>query len=557
MEQTVMYKAMLFGALILCALSCSKPNPSTESKEETSPQAAAKSSLAPELAGMYTEFTLTADLSGLSDNQKKMIPILIEIAKIMDDIFWQQAYGDKDAFLNGITDPEVKKFATINYGPWNRLDEDKPFIPGVGPKPKGARFYPADVTKEEIENSSDESLRSLYTMVRRDENGKLYSVPYREAFKDEITKAADLIDQAAALAEDAGFKKYLTERAKALRTDEYYESDLAWMDMKTNPIDFVVGPIEVYEDKLFNNKAAHEAYVLIKDMAWSERLARFAKLLPDLQRGLPVDAEYKKEMPGTDSDLNAYDVIYYAGDCNAASKTIAINLPNDERVQELKGSRRLQLKNAMRAKFDKILVPLSEKLIAADQRKHITFDAFFSNTMFHEVAHGLGIKNTIDGKNTVRKALKELSSAMEEGKADVLGLYMITELLKKGEIEGAMEDYYVTFIASIFRSIRFGASSAHGRANMLRFNFFAEMGALARQDDGAYRIDFDKMGEAMTALSRKILTLQGDGDYEGVKALLEEKGAIKPELQSDLDGLTKAGIPVDIVFRQGVSELNL
>ncbi|MDJ0840819.1 MAG: Zn-dependent hydrolase [Acidobacteriota bacterium] len=552
-----MYKAMLFGALILCALSCSKPNPSTESKEETSPQAAAKSSLAPELAGMYTEFTLTADLSGLSDNQKKMIPILIEIAKIMDDIFWQQAYGDKDAFLNGITDPEVKKFATINYGPWNRLDEDKPFIPGVGPKPKGARFYPADVTKEEIENSSDESLRSLYTMVRRDENGKLYSVPYREAFKDEITKAADLIDQAAALAEDAGFKKYLTERAKALRTDEYYESDLAWMDMKTNPIDFVVGPIEVYEDKLFNNKAAHEAYVLIKDMAWSERLARFAKLLPDLQRGLPVDAEYKKEMPGTDSDLNAYDVIYYAGDCNAASKTIAINLPNDERVQELKGSRRLQLKNAMRAKFDKILVPLSEKLIAADQRKHITFDAFFSNTMFHEVAHGLGIKNTIDGKNTVRKALKELSSAMEEGKADVLGLYMITELLKKGEIEGAMEDYYVTFIASIFRSIRFGASSAHGRANMLRFNFFAEMGALARQDDGAYRIDFDKMGEAMTALSRKILTLQGDGDYEGVKALLEEKGAIKPELQSDLDGLTKAGIPVDIVFRQGVSELNL
>jgi len=298
---------------------------------------------------------------------------------------------------------------------------------------------------------------------------------------------------------------------------------------------------------------------LIKDMQWSDRLARYAATLPSLQKGLPVPDEYKQEAPGTDADLNAYDVVYYAGDCNAGSKTIAINLPNDEEVQLAKGSRRLQLKNAMRAKFDEILLPIAGVLIAEEQRKHITFDAFFANTMFHEVAHGLGVKTTIDGSGPSREALKEQASTFEEGKADILGLYMVTRLHENGELGDApLADYYVTFMASVFRSVRFGTSSAHGRANMIRFNFFEEMGAFTRDEEtGTYRVVLEKMETAMNALSEKILRLQGDGDYEGARATKEAMATIGAALQADLDRVDEAGIPVDIVFEQGTEVLGL
>jgi hypothetical protein len=342
-------------------------------------------------------------------------------------------------------------------------------------------------------------------------------------------------------------------------TDDYQPSDMAWLDVKTNPIELVIGAIETYEDQLFGYKAAYEGFVLVKDMEWSEELARFAQFLPELQQGLPVPEEFKAETPGTDADLNAYDAVYYAGHGNAGSKTIAINLPNDEEVQLEKGTRRLQIKNAMRAKFDEILVPVSEMLIAEEQRPHVTFDAFFANTMFHEVAHGLGIKNTVNGKGTVRESLLDVAGAMEEGKADILGLYMITRLQEKGEMgEIDLRDNYVTFVASIFRSIRFGASNAHGRANMVRFNFLADRGAVVRDpESGRYRVDFERMQEAMTDLSNLLLTLQGTGDYEGATQLLETKGVIGETLQADLDRLADAGIPVDIEFEQGLEVLGL
>jgi hypothetical protein len=506
----------------------------------------------------YVTVKLTADLSKLSDNEKKMIPLLIEAAKIMDDLFWYEAYGDKDALLAGIEDEKVKQFVMINYGPWDRLDGNAPFVAGVGPKPDGANFYPVGMSKEEFEAADLPDKKSLYTFLRRDEAGKLVTVPYREMFQEQVARAASLLEEAAKLADDPGLKNYLELRAAAMLSDDYQPSDLAWMDMKNNVIDVVIGPIETYEDKLFGYKAAHEAYVLVKDMEWSDRLAKFAAFLPELQLGLPVADQYKAETPGSDADLNAYDVIYYAGDCNSGSKTIAINLPNDEEVQLKKGTRRLQLKNAMRAKFDKIMVPIAEELIAEDQRKHITFDAFFSNTMFHEVAHGLGIKNTVNGKGTVREALKEHASALEEGKADILGLYMIKQLHEKGEIAGDLKDYYVTFMAGIFRSVRFGAASAHGKANMIRFNYFNEYGAFERNAaDGTYRVNFDKLEEAMDALSNLILVYQGDGDYDGVAELVSLKGIIGSQLQADLDRLAAESIPVDIVFEQGVEVLGL
>lgn len=508
---------------------------------------------------IYHGVDLTSDLSHLSDNQHKMLSLLIDVSKIMDDLFWKQAFfEDKDAFLSSIDDEDVRHFAAINYGPWDRLNGDTPFISGYDDKVPGAEFYPHDIDKAEFATASFEDKQGLYSMVKRDEAGNLYSVPYSEAFKSELMKASDLLKKASELAEDESFKQYLQLRAEALLSNDYLASDMAWMDMKTNPIELVIGPIESYEDQLFGYRAAFEAYVLIKDLAWSEKLAKYAAFLPELQQGLPVAEAYKAEMPGSDADLNAYDVIYYAGHSNAGSKTIAINLPNDERVQLEKGTRRLQLKNAMRAKFDTILVPIADTLIVPEQRKHITFDAFFANTMFHEVAHGLGIKNTLDGSGTVRGALKEHASALEEGKADILGLYMVQSLLEKGEItEGALEDYYVTFMAGIFRSVRFGASSAHGKANMIRFNFFAQQGAFEKTEDGLYRVNMEKMGAAVEALSELILTLQGDGDYDGVAELVETMGVIKPDLSSDLARLEAASIPVDIHFNQGKKVLGL
>jgi hypothetical protein len=508
----------------------------------------------------YVEVALTSDLYGkLGDKERAMVPLLIDACREMDGIFWREAYGDKDKLLASISDPELARFAEINYGPWDRLNGNAPFLPGVGEKPKGAGFYPIDMTNEEFTAAAAASpaFKSQYTIVRRNAQGGLEAVPFHEAFAEHVTRAAQKLREAAAMAEDAGLHRYLELRAQALLDDDYRPSDLAWMDMKDNGVDVVIGPIEDYEDRLYGLKAAHEGYVLLKDREWSARLAKYAAVLPELQRGLPVPPQYKSETPGTDSDLNAYDAVFYAGDCNAGSKTIAINLPNDEQVQLEKGTRRLQLKNAMRAKFDGILVPIADRLIAEDQRGHVKFDAFFENVMFHEVAHGLGIKNTINGKGTVRGALKEQAGALEEGKADVLGLYMVSKLKERGELGGTdMTDNDVTFLASLFRSIRFGATEAHGRANLAQFLFLQHMGAFTRDPkSGTYRVDVPKMDAAMNALSEKILKLQGDGDYDGVVAFLPKKGAMEPTLASDLARLADANIPTDVVFTQGMDVL--
>jgi hypothetical protein len=516
------------------------------------------------LAG-YTVIELTHDLSMLTSRERQMLPLLIEAAGIMDELFWMQAYGDKESLHASIDDPRVQEYVDINYGPWDRVRGNEPFVEGYDPKPPGANFYPRDMTVGEFEAAAadapdgGEQLRSLYTLIQRDNDGNLIALPYHSAYGEKLRRASNLLLQAADLAEDPGLRRYLRLRADALITDNYQPSDLAWLDMKDNTIELVIGAIETYEDGLFGYKAAYEAFVLIKDKEWSDRLDRYAVMLPDLQRGLPVPEEYKQEEPGTDSDLNAYYAVYYAGDCNAGPKTIAINLPNDEEVQLAKGTRRLQLKNSMQAKFDEILIPITDLLIDAEQRHHITFDAFFNNVMFHEVAHGLGIKNTITDRGTVREALRDQASAVEEGKADVLGLYMVTKLHEQGEFGDAdLMDNYVTFLGSIFRSIRFGTTSAHGRANLMQFNFFKEMGAFSRDDvRGVYRVDFEQMQEAITALGERILRLQGQGDYDEVTEFMTKMGRMDTHLDDDLKRLAREGIPIDIVFRQGLEVLGL
>jgi hypothetical protein len=507
----------------------------------------------------FVKVDLTTDIKHLSENETKMLPILFEVARIMDDIYWAQAFGDKEILFNEKHSDATKAFIGINYGPWDRLNGNKPFIEGYATKPLGANFYPIDMTREEFDAFDSGTKNSQYTLIRRKADGSLESVPYSIAYKAQHEKAAQLLRDAAGLAENNGLKEYLLLRAEALLTDNYQPSDMAWMDMKTNNIDFICGPIENYEDALFNYKAAHEAFILIKDIEWSKKLDRFAALLPKLQEELPVEAAYKSEIPGSDSDLGVYDAVYYAGDCNAGSKTIAINLPNDPEVHIKKGSRKLQLKNSMQYKFDKILVPISEILIDPEQRKHIKFDAFFENVMFHEVAHGLGIKNTINSKGSVREALKETYSPIEEAKADILGLFMVAKLVELGEIQKSdLMDNYVTFMAGIFRSVRFGAASAHGKANMMRFYFFQEQGAFTRdQASGTYRVDFEKMTNAMNLLAAEIITTQGDGNYDKAKKMLEETGFIREGLQVDLNRISVANIPKDIRFNQGEKMLGI
>lgn len=545
----------LIAACIAVALfsSCHNGATTVSSNDNTD---TAQSYVQKHLSG-YASVKLTTTLDSLTEKEKQMIPLLIEAAKVMDTLYWDQTYGHRDSLLAAVSDEQTKKYIMVNSGPWDKLNNDTPFVAGIGPKPAGANLYPANISKDEIEKANLPGKQDQYSLVRRDSTGKLITVPYHIAYKEPLQRAAAYLSQAADLAEDAGLKKYLQLRSQALLSDNFTASDIAWLDMKDNALDIIIGPIENYEDGLYNARNSYEAFVLVKDKLWSARLAKYVAMLPELQQSLPVDAKYKAEKPGTSSQLNAYDVVYYAGQANSGGKTIAVNLPNDEELQKTKGTRRSQLKNAMKAKFDQIMEPIAKTLIDPSQLDKVNFDAFFADVMFHEVAHGLGIKSTVNGKGTVRSALQEQGSWLEECKADILGLWMVTKLVEKGELPGPIENYYTTFMAGILRSVRFSAADAHGRANMLSFNFFEEKKAFEKTPEGYYKVNYPAFRNAMNELSSLILTLQGDGNKAGVEQLSKEKGIIKPDLQNDLNKLKQKGIPVDIIFEQGTGVLGL
>jgi hypothetical protein len=535
------------------------PAPSSDAATAPADAAPAAESYAQQHLKDYVTVPLKADLSAFDADDRRMIALLVQASQLMDGLFWKQVGIERESFLAGIKDPATRELADLNFGPWDRLNGDRSFVEGYGARPPGIDFYPKDMTKEEFEQADLPGKDGWYSLVRRDENGKLKLVPFHEAYKPELEQVAALLREAAPLSKDKAFGDYLKLRADALLSDDFRASDMAWMDMKSNPVDIVIGPIESYEDQVFGFRASYEGMVLIKDEEWSQKLARFAGFLPELQRGLPVPDKYKAERPGSAADLNAYSAILYAGNANIGAKTIAINLPNDEVVQLAKGSRRLQLENVIQAKFDNILLPIAKTLIAEDQLQNVTFDAFFDDTMFHEVAHGLGIKNTLDGKGTVTQALKEYAGSFEEGKADVLGLYLITKLSDKGELpKEKMMDAYVTFLAGILRSVRFGTGESHAKAYMARFHFFDEQGAFTRDPaSGRYRVEFDKMRAAVDAWSAKLLTVQGDGDYAEAKRITDTMGVIDPQLGADLKKLDAAHIPVDVRFEQGLDVLGL
>lgn len=504
----------------------------------------------------YAQVELKSDLvNNLNDKEKELVKIFFQVGEITDDLFWQQTFGDKSQ-LDTITDNYAKEFAMIHYGAWDRLDNNKPFLAGYGEKPAVCNYYPHDITAEEFDAFEDANKNSWYTVIRRNEDGSLKSVWYHEAYAEEIGRICALLEKAVTLAEDPGLKNYLEKRIEAFKTDDYLESDLAWMDMKDSKIDFVTGPIESYDDKFQETKASYESFILLKDEARSKDLAKFVAMLPALQKELPCAPEYKTFVPGTSSDLNVYDAVYYAGDCNAGSKTIAINLPNDERVHALKGTRRLQLRNSMKAKFDKILMPIGQLIVTPEQQKYLNFDAFFWNVTFHEVAHGLGVKQTINTNESVDAVMGTEKTSWEEAKADILGLFMVTKLIEMGEITNiTAEGAIATYIAGILRSVRFGAASSHGKANMMCFNYMEKAGAFSRDTKGQYVIDFGKAKEAMNGWAALILQTQGDGNVEFATKYRAENGGITPALQADLDKINGAGIPRDITFIQGADIL--
>lgn len=492
----------------------------------------------------YARVHLKVDLSALSDSEHKIIPLLIEAARAMDDAFWIQVYGDPAPLLASATDPDIRQYIQINYGPWDALRDDEPFVAGVGAKPSGANFYPPDMTREEYEARAtvQTDLTSRYTMVRRDTQGALVAIPYHQFFLMQVQFAADKLRQAAGLIDHAKLKAYLTSRADALLTDEYRASEFAWMDMKDNTIDILIGPMETSADRLYWQKAAYAATVLIKDQQWSQRLIRYTQLLSRFQDHLPVPAAYKSEQPGLASDLYVYDVIYCAGYDNA-SIPIGVSWPDDDDVRLRTGTRSLQLKNIMRAKFDKLVVPMADLLIASDQRQYITFDAYFDFVMFHEIAHGLGIRHTITGKGSVKDTLKDLDHAIEESKANLLSLVVIAHLNESGHVSDAeLREVYITALAHLLRMY-------DSRQALLQLNFFKEMGAYSR-DSGTktYRVHLDCVQAAVAALAERILRIQGDGDYADAKALLDRYGSPDDDLVVDIQRYELTGQPLEIAL---------
>lgn len=501
---------------------------------------------------------LKYDSSNLDERQKMVIQKLYEASKIMDEIFLEQVYSRNNEIKAQLIaqDTEEAKLQlelfTIMFGPFDRLDHDAPFI-GTETKPLGANFYPEDMTKEEFENwikanpKDEKAFTSEFTVIRRDD-GKLVAIPYSEYWKDKLTEASKLLKEAAEYADNSSLEKYLLSRADAFLSNDYYQSDMDWMDLKDHAIEIVIGPYEVYEDGLFNYKASFESFLTIKDPVESKKLDVFKQYLRDMETHLPIPDEYKNFERGSESPLAVVNEIFTAGDTKSGVQTLAFNLPNDERVRKAKGSKKVMLKNVAHAKYDKLLIPIAEIVLDPEQMKYITFDAFFSHTLMHEMSHGIGpgfIK--VDGRDTeVRKELKETYATLEECKADILGMYNNNFMIEKSVFPGTFEkETYVTFLAGTFRSVRFGINEAHGGGNAIIYNYLIEKGAYEyNPDTKKVKVNFEKIGPVLKELANRILMIQAKGDYKGAKDLIAKYVVNSPSMKTLRDNLSN--LPVDI-----------
>jgi hypothetical protein len=514
-----------------------------------------------EQLAQFAPTELKYDSSILDERQKKVVEKLYYASKIMDEIFLDQVYAKnyeikKELIKEASEGSEVAKLQLqlfdIMFGPFDRLDHDAPFI-GTEKKPLGANFYPENMTKEEFENwikdnpEDEKSFTSEFTVIRRD-GDKLIAIPYNKFWKDKLTEAARILKEAAEYADNPTLKKYLNSRADAFLSNDYYQSDMDWMDLTDHKIEIVIGPYEVYEDALFNYKASFESFLTLKDQAESEKLEIFKSYLRDMEIHLPIPDEHKNFDRGSESPLAVVNEIFTAGDTKAGVQTLAFNLPNDERVRKAKGSKKVMLKNVSEAKYDKILIPIAELVLESDQMQYVTFDAFFSHTLMHEMSHGIGpgyIK--VDGRDTeVRKELKETYATLEECKADILGMTNNVFMIEKGVFpETFAKETWVTFLAGTFRSVRFGINEAHGGGNAIIYNFLLEKGAYEYNDEThKVKVNFEKIGPALEELANLILMIQATGDYQGAINIIEKYAVNSPSMETLRNKLDH--VPVDI-----------
>ncbi|MFQ5639500.1 MAG: peptidase [bacterium] len=519
-----------------------------------------------DLLAKFAPVEIKADISFLPDNEQQALAKLVEASKYMDEIFLRQVWEQNPKYRKALAErsDELGKKAyayfNISFGPWDRLDEhEAPFI-GKMPRPAGAGYYPEDLSKEEFEAYLKErpeaakELTGLFTLVRR--NGEaLTAEAYSQAFKEWLEPAAKLMREAADLTGNASLQKYLRSRADAFFSNDYYQSDIDWMDLES-PIEITIGPYEIYEDKLFGYKAAFESFLTITDPGESEKLARYKAELPAMERNLPIPNNMKNLDRGSASPIRVVDVVFTAGDTKSGVQTIAYNLPNDERVREEKGSKKVLLRNVIAAKYEKILTQIADRLVKQEQVNYVSADAFTNEVLFHELSHGLGPGNiTVDGRETeVRKELKELYSGLEEAKADIMGVYNIYFLIEKGLMpEKLSKEIAVTYLAGLFRGIRFGIGEAHGKGNALQFNYMMEKGAIQYDDQtGTYSVNSDSFKNWVRELVQDICILQANGDYAGVQKLYEKYVHLPEVLSNSLEKLT--GIPVDIVPQYTLAE---
>ena len=519
------------------------------------------------MTARFAPVEITADVSALPDNERQALTRMIEASRILDSLFLRQVWAGNDSLLLRLLEDDSPlgharlHYFMINKGPWDRLDHDAPFIPGVGPKPAAANFYPAGSTRDEVDawlrglpEADRAAATGFFTTIRRAPGGGFAFVPYSLEYQGELQRSADLLREAAGLTKQATLKAFLDERASAFLSNDYYASDVAWMRLDAS-IEPTIGPYETYEDGWFNYKAAFEAYVAVRDDSETARLARFSSELQGLEDHLPIDPRYRRAKLGGLSPIRVVNVVFSSGDGNRGVQTAAYNLPNDERVVEKMGSKRVMLRNIQEAKFKATLVPIAKVALPPSEQADVSFDAFFTHILMHELTHGLGPQGiTVNGRaTTVRHELKEANAALEEAKADVTGLWALQQLMDKGVLDKRQERaFYTTFLASAFRTLRFGPSDAHGKGMALQINALLDAGGFKVNPDGTFVVDFAKVKPAVAALAGEILTVQATGDYAKAKEMLATRAVVRPEVQRVFDRLT--GVPVDIEPRFSTAE---
>jgi hypothetical protein len=509
---------------------------------------------------------LRADVSRLSPGDRKALVKLIEASRILDDTYKQQLWSGNPALYEKLqrdTTPLGRArlhYVRINQGPWSEIDDHTAFLDGVPPKKlPGANFYPEDMTRAEFESwvrtlSKEDRQRAegFFTVIRRDANRRLTAVPYSEEYKRELAKAARLLEEAAGLTSNATLKTFLLARGAAFLSNDYYASDLAWMDLDA-PIDITIGPYETYADEVFGYKAAFESYVNLRDDAETEKLNFFGRHLQEIENNLPIDPKYRNPKLGSQAPIRVVNEIFGAGHGNHGVQTAAYNLPNDERVVTQKGAKRVMLKNVQEAKFHGTLDPISKRVLTPAGLADLSFDSFFTHILAHELSHGIGPHQiTVNGRATTpRQELKELYSAIEEAKADVTGLFMLEYLYDHKLIEGgagAERRLYTTFLASSFRTLRFGLKDAHGKGMAMQVNYLTDKGGFVARPDGRFEVNFDKIKSTVRDLDHDLLMIEATGDYAGAKRILDELGLVRPEMQKALNTLTDIAVDIEPVF---------